>query len=134
MNATIRIMALAFVAMAACSDQPTGGRQEATTLQSRLVGTAWAATDASAALGTLRIFLPDGTLVMDSCFETYRLARWRALDGRRVEWDEDGERIEAEMVLPDPDTLQIRLRLRDGISVTNYARAQVPYLCPDLPR
>ena len=28
----------------------------------------------SIGLGTVRVFLADGTLVMDSCFETYRLA------------------------------------------------------------
>jgi hypothetical protein len=34
------------------------------------VGKIWLSTDASAAPGTFRIFLPDGTLVMDLCVET----------------------------------------------------------------
>nr|MDQ3417829.1 hypothetical protein [Acidobacteriota bacterium] len=63
--------------------------------QSEFVGKVWMSTDPSAAPGTLRIFLPDGTLLMDSCGETYRLARWRAIDDRRIEWTEDAARIEA---------------------------------------
>ena len=61
------------------------------------VGKTWLSTDPAAAPGTFRIFLADGTLVMDSCFETYRLARWEALDERRIAWQEDTARIEAEV-------------------------------------
>ena len=53
------------------------------------VGKIWLSTDASAPLGTFRIFLPDGTLVMDSCVETYRLRNGErstsvASSGRRI--------------------------------------------------
>ena len=65
------------------------------TRQPQFVGKAWLSTDADASPGTLRIFLPDGTLLMDSCGETYRIARWRALDEHRLEWTEDTARIEA---------------------------------------
>ena len=65
--------------------------------QPAFVGKVWISTDASAALGTLRIFLPDGTMVMDSCVETYRLARWASIDAGRIAWQEDGARIEAEI-------------------------------------
>ena len=57
------------------------------------VGRTWLSTDASAPPGTLRIFLADGTLLMDSCGETYRLAKWRSLGAGRIEWTEDGARI-----------------------------------------
>jgi len=59
----------------------------------RLVGKVWVATDPSAAPGTIRIFLADGTLVMDSCGETYRLSEWKRIDDRHVEWTEDGVSI-----------------------------------------
>ncbi len=88
-------------------------------------------TDPSAAPGTLRIFLPDGTLVMDSCGETYRLARWRAIDERRIEWQEDTARIEAEVTQVSSDELQLRLHLVRELKEENYRLAQVPFVCPD---
>ena len=48
-------------------------------VQPGFVGKVWVSPDASAPRGTLRIFLSDGTLVIDSCWETYRLARWEPL-------------------------------------------------------
>jgi hypothetical protein len=98
------------------------------------VGKIWLSTDASAAPGTFRIFLPDGTLVMDSCVETYRLAKWRALDDRRVEWQEDTAKIEAEIAQPSPGELQLRLRLVGELSEQHYRLATIPFVCPDMPR
>jgi hypothetical protein len=90
---------IACVLAAAC--RGPAADQEARTasreVQPSFVGKAWMSTDPSAASGTLRIFLPDGTLVMDSCGETYRLARWRAIDERRIEWQEDSARIEQKL-------------------------------------
>ena len=91
-------------------------------------------TDASAARGTLRLFLPDGTLVMDSCWETYRLARWQATGDRQLEWHEDTARIEAEIVELTDQRLQLRLKLADGFKVESYRLAEVPFVCPDMPR
>src|SRR5262245_7195784 len=54
-----------------------------------LVGKIWLSTDQTAAPGTLRVFLPDGTLVMTSCVETYRLARWTSMGAGRISWQED---------------------------------------------
>jgi hypothetical protein len=73
----------------------------------------------------------DGTFVMDSCGETYRLARWRAIDERRIEWQEDGARIEAEVTQVSPDQLQLRLHLVREIKEENYRLAEVPFVCPD---
>jgi hypothetical protein len=79
----------------------------------------------------LRIFQADGTLVMDSCFETYRLAKWRAIDDRRVEWQEDTARIEAEVTQATSNQLQMRLHLVSEVKEENYRLAQVPFVCPD---
>ena len=95
------------------------------------VGKTWMSTDPSAAPGTLRIFLPDGTLVMDSCGETYRLARWRAVDERRIEWHEDSARIEAEVTRVGSEQLQLRMHLVRELKEENYRLAPVPFLCPD---
>ncbi|MQA31781.1 MAG: hypothetical protein GEU82_18425 [Luteitalea sp.] len=73
------------------------------------VGVVWLSADPSAPPGSLRIFLPDGTLVMDSCWETYRLARWRSIDERRIEWQEDTARIEADVSQPTVQQLELRL-------------------------
>jgi hypothetical protein len=80
----------------------------------------------------MRIFLPDGTLVMDSCGEVYRLARWRAIDERRIEWQEDTARIEADVTQVSSDQLQLRLHLVGGeIKQENYRLASVPFVCPE---
>jgi hypothetical protein len=99
-----------------------------------LVGTVWTATDATAPPGALRIFLPDGTLVMDSCFETYRLAAWRVIGDRRIEWREDGATIPAEVASLTPEALHLRLHLVAEVRDEHYRRAATPFICPDMPR
>ena len=96
-----------------------------------IVGKTWLSTDASAAAGTIRIFLPDGTLLMDSCGETYRLARWASINDTRIEWEEDGARIEADVTQAAPDVLELRLHLKTEVKVDRYRLAQVPSVCPD---
>jgi len=91
----------------------------------------WMSTDPSAPAGTLRIFLPDGTLVRDSCGETYRLARWRAVRERRIEWQEDTARIAAEVTQVSADWLQLRLHLVGENKDENYRSAPVPFVCAD---
>jgi hypothetical protein len=99
-----------------------------------LVGKVWASTDVSAAPGTFRIFLADGTLVMDSCGETYRLSPWRRIDDRHIEWTEDGIRIGAEIAELTADRLRLRIQLRSEIKEESYRPAKVPSVCPDMPR
>jgi hypothetical protein len=91
-------------------------------------------TDSSAAPGTFRIFLPNGTRVMDSCWETYRLAPWRTIGDRRIEWTEDTARIEAEIAQLTDERLQLRLQLKGEVKEENYRPASVPTVCPDMPR
>ena len=72
--------------------------------------------------------------MMDSCWETYRLARWQALDDRRIEWHEDTARIEAEITSLSAEQLQLRLRLVGESKTETYRPAPIPFLCPDMPR
>lgn len=95
------------------------------------VGRTWLSTDAAAPPGTLRIFLGDGTLLMDSCGETYRLAKWRTLGRGRIEWTEDGARIQADVSQPRAGELRLRLHLRREIKDERYRLATVPFVCPD---
>ena len=95
----LEIAAVAALVATACGapSAPPPAAPPASAAPLAFVGTIWLSSDPAAVLGTMRIFLADGTLVMDSCFETYRLARWEVLDGRRVAWQEDTARIEAEV-------------------------------------
>ena len=95
------------------------------------VGRTWISSDSTAAPNTLRIFLADGTLVMDSCSETYRLASWRSVGAQLIEWREDTARIEAEVTQPNPNQLRLRLRLRGETKDEHYQLAKVPFVCPD---
>jgi uncharacterized lipoprotein YbaY len=120
--------------LAASCRSPSAGQEARTAPQEAqppFVGKTWMSTDPSAAPGTLRIFLPDGTLVMDSCGETYRLARWRSVDERRIEWQEDTAQIEAEVTQISSDQLQLRLHLGRDLKEENYRLARVPFVCPD---
>jgi len=95
----------------------------------------WLDQSPRAAPGTLRAFLSDGTLVMASCGEPYRLAPWRWVSGARIVWEEDGRNVDAEVVVVSKDTLGLVITLADGSTETrNYKAAQSPVVCPDLPR
>ena len=124
---------IAWVLVAAC--RGPAADQEVRTVSPApptFVGKIWMSTDPSAAPGTLRIFLPDGTLVMDSCGETYRLARWRAIDERRIEWQEDTARIEAEVTQESSDHLQLRLHLVQSSRKNTTAWLRCPSCVPTL--
>jgi hypothetical protein len=95
----------------------------------------WVRSDSPDLPGVMRIFLADGTLVMDSCWETYRLAKWRALPDNAVAWDEDGMEIQAHVVEASETALVLRLALVGGETVEErYQEAEVPYVCPDMRR
>ena len=77
------------------------------------------------------IFMPDRTLVMDSCHETYRLVKW-GVAGERIRWMEDTIPIEAAVEMPRPTQLILRI---PGIDTEqSYMTASVPYLCPEMPK
>jgi len=98
-------------------------------------GKVWVQAGSPDLPGTMRIFLADGTLVMDSCWETYRLAQWRAESERSLVVVEDGQEIPTEIVNASADELHLRLKLVGGEEKDEvYRPATVPYVCPDMPR
>jgi len=113
------------------SVDPQPQRSPSSEVPPAFVGKTWVSTDSAAAPGTLRIFLPDGTLVMGSCSETYRLALWRTIDAHRIEWQEDSARIEADVTQPISNELRLRLHLVGERKEEHYRLAQVPFVCPD---
>lgn len=84
--------------------------------------------------GVIRIFLSDGTLVQDSCWETHRLSEWKMTSDTGVSWNEDGMDIAADIVSVSAESLVLNLKLVNETVEERYTAATVPYVCPDLPR
>lgn len=97
----------------------------------RFIGRIWVSTTPGHSRGTLMIFLPDRTLLMDSCFETYRISRWGA-EGDRIRWIEDAIPIEAVISMPNENELRLKLAGQDRVQ--SFVVATVPTVCPDMPR
>ena len=98
-----------------------------------LVNRVWVRSGTGGPLGELRIFLSDGTLVQDSCWEVYALRTWRRVSADEIVLVEDVE-IPARILALGKDELRLSLALVDGTrQEVSYRPAQVPYICPDLP-
>lgn len=95
------------------------------------IGRVWIATTLGSPRGSMLVFLPDRSLLMDSCFETYRISKW-GVAGDRIRWLEDTIPIEAEVVLRGRNELTLRIAGQDREQT--YVAAAVPYVCPDMPR
>lgn len=87
--------------------------------------------DESQLPGVVKIFLSDGTLVQDSCWETHRLSAWHKDGDAAVSWNEDGMDIKADIVTLTADELVLNIV---GIGEERYTPAAVPYVCPDMPK
>lgn len=97
----------------------------------RFIGKIWVSTTPGHSRGSLMIFLPDRSLLMTSCFETYRITKWGAA-GDRIRWIEQTFPIEAIVSMPDENNLQLQLAGQDRVQ--SYVTATVPYVCPDMAR
>jgi hypothetical protein len=95
---------------------------------------AWIRSDSTGMPGVMRIFLSNGTLLMDSCGETYRLAKWERRAGGQISWNEDGTEIRATVLSLNDRDLTLRLDLQSGADEQHYRRADAPYVCPEMRR
>lgn len=95
------------------------------------IGKVWMSATPGRPVGSMLIFMPDRTLVMDSCFETYRLSQW-GIAKDRIRWLEDSIPIEAAVELPRPNQLILKIPGRDEDQV--FVAASPPYVCPDMPK
>jgi len=84
--------------------------------------------------GVIKIFLSDGTLVQDSCWETHRMSPWQMKTPKSLSWTEDGAEIKADIVTLTADELVLSLNLKGGVSEEHYAPSPVPAVCPDMPK
>jgi len=94
----------------------------------------WVRSDSTGLPGVMRIFLSDSTLVMDSCWETYRLARWQMESDSTLRWQEDAADIRATIRSLHDKELVLLVSLRNGSEEQHYTAAPVPYVCPDMKR
>jgi hypothetical protein len=137
------LSSFAMLALCACSGGSQAPSQPAAAAQSQspaanehdepanpaFVGRLWRATDRGGPLGSILVFLPDRTLLMDSCFETYRVSKW-GVAGDHIRWIEDTIPIEAQVTMVSKD----EMRLDVPGHVQTFIAASVPYTCPDMPR
>jgi hypothetical protein len=96
------------------------------------IGRVWMSTTPRSPRGSMIVFLPDKTLLMDSCFETYRLSQWGIVGEDRIRWIEDTIPIEAQVIVRGKHELRLHVAGRDDEQT--YTSASVPYVCPDMPR
>lgn len=95
----------------------------------------WVQSEQDAGLpGSMVLFLSAGTMLQDSCWETYRLSNWHMIDDDSLSWEEDTMTIEADIVELNEAELVLALHLGNEIVEKRYAAAPVPYVCPDMPR
>ena len=113
--------------------QETGDSQDGQQRGNPLLNKVWVRTDADPGLpGPMQIFLADGTLVSDSCWETYRLSKWQQVSDTAISWDEDGMTINADISSLTETELVLNLKLGSDVSEQRYTLAGAPYVCPDM--
>ena len=122
------------VLCAACDGERTSTAAPTPSPVEQLVNRVWTKPAADGLPGLMRIFLADGVLVQDSCWETHRLSPWSLSSEGVLIWDEDGRSITADIVAVDERALILRLHLSDGDEEQRFVPASAPYVCPDLPR
>ena len=96
------------------------------------VGTIWVSTTPGHARGSILVFLPDRTVLRDSCFESFRVSKWGSISPTRIRWIEDTIPIEAEFSQPSSHELifePVGTNRRE-----TYVSISVPYVCPEMPR
>ncbi len=112
---------------------PTESATAAKTSKAGLVDRVWTKADGDLP-GVMKIFLSDGTLVQDSCWETHRLSPWELTSDTALKWNEDGMDINADIVSLTDAELVLSLKLGSDAVEEKYVTATVPYVCPDMPK
>ena len=124
--------ACALLLVAGCTSPPPA----APASTDRLINKVWRITSPpDRAPGSFYIFLSDGTLVMTSCVETYRLATWRADGVSRLMIAEDpGVQYPAEIRDVRDREAHLRLILKSEQVELTLTQADAPFVCADMPR
>jgi len=84
---------------------------------------------------SIYVFLPDGSLLMSSCVETYRIASWMLNDAGQVEIREDAQtRYLATITELTEATLKLKLNLISEEIELGFRKTEPQTVCPDLRR
>jgi hypothetical protein len=120
---------------ALADDNPAETQADDSDDDNDLTNRVWVRSDGGQLPGSMKIFLSDGSLVQDSCWETHRLSEWQQVSATTVTWNEDGTEIAAEIVSLAPDKLVLSLKLAGGATEEqHYVPSPVPYVCPEIPK
>ena len=115
-------------------DTTTAEAVNAKTSKAGLTNRVWTKAEDGGLPGVMKIFLSDGTLVQDSCWETHRLDKWELTSDTGIRWNEDGMDINADIVSRSDAELVLSLKRGASAQEEKYVAATVPYLCPDMPK
>ena len=115
-------------------DSTTAEAVNTKTSKAGLTNRVWTKAEDGGLPGVMKIFLSDGTLVQDSCWETHRLDKWELTSDTGIRWNEDGMDINADIVSLSDAELVLSLKLGAAAQEEKYVAATVPYLCPDMPK
>lgn len=84
---------------------------------------------------SIYVFLPDGSLLMTSCVETYRIASWALDQAGQIEIREDAQtRYLATIAELTDSTLKLKLNLISEEIELGFRKAEPQMVCPDLRR
>jgi hypothetical protein len=108
---------------AAADNTPTEARTGPIAGPAGLVNRIWQRAEADGAPGVIRIFLSDGTLVMDDCWETHHLSSWSCDRDGRLHWREDGKTIHARVKSLGLGRLVLLVDRRGGPVEEHYTAA-----------
>lgn len=90
------------------------------------IGRTWVATSAGPERGFVIAFLADRTVLMSACPGPLRVSKW-GVAGNRIRWIEDSIPIEADVMLPGKDELQLRIVGRERPE--HYVAVSPPFTC-----
>jgi hypothetical protein len=107
----------------AADNTPAEARTGLTVGPAGLVNRIWQRIEADGQPSVARIFLSDGTLVMDDCWETHRLSNWTCAPDGRLNWREDGKEIHARVKSLGLDRLVLLVDRRGGSVEERYMAA-----------
>jgi hypothetical protein len=114
---------------AAAGPQNTSAAQLDEPADPSFIGRVWISTTPGSARGSIMVFLPDRSLLIDSCFDTFRISKW-GVAGDHIRWIEDTIPIEAKVTMLDKNEMRLEVPGRPQ----SFVAAPVPYKCPDMPK
>ena len=130
-----RVALLIVTAATAMSCTATPPPAQAPPQQLVLLNKVWRVTAPTGKpIGSMYLFLPDGTLLMTSCVETYRLAKWSANADGTLTITEDAATTYRATYQAADRTAKLTFALKNDQMSVDLRVAETPFVCPDLRR